>query len=220
MNRGQHLSEEITIAPSTGEFSSSEGVSHPSIQPLPTEVVYHIAAGEVIDSLAAAVRELIENALDAQASHVALSLWPDQGQIRVADNGSGMTLGDLGQAATPHSTSKIRAQQDLNEIHSLGFRGEALHSLARLGRLEICSRPQTAQQGWRAAYSTQGQMMECLPSAMAPGDYCDGAKPVWPMVHPSSSSAFSFSTAEAGATGGLPQRPLSSPGHLDPGTQR
>jgi len=169
VNRGQHLSEEITIAPSTGEFSSSEGVSHPSIQPLPTEVVYHIAAGEVIDSLAAAVRELIENALDAQASHVALSLWPDQGQIRVADNGSGMTLGDLGQAATPHSTSKIRAQQDLNEIHSLGFRGEALHSLARLGRLEICSRPQTAQQGWRAAYSTQGQMMECLPSAMAPG---------------------------------------------------
>ena len=220
MNRGQHLSEEITIAPSTGEFSSSEGVSHPSIQPLPTEVVYHIAAGEVIDSLAAAVRELIENALDAQASHVALSLWPDQGQIRVADNGSGMTLGDLGQAATPHSTSKIRAQQDLNEIHSLGFRGEALHSLARLGRLEICSRPPNGPTGLAGGLFHPGADDGMLTQRHGAGDYCDGAKPVWPMVHPSSSSAFSFSTAEAGATGGLPQRPLSSPGHLDPGTQR
>jgi DNA mismatch repair protein MutL len=169
VNRGQHLPEETTIAPLTGEFSNSESHPQSSIQPLPTEVVYHIAAGEVIDSLAAAVRELIENALDARASHVALSLWPDRGQVRVADNGNGMTPENLSQAATPHSTSKIRGQQDLSKIHSLGFRGEALHSLARLGHLEICSRPQAAQQGWRATYSTQGQMVECLPSALAPG---------------------------------------------------
>ena len=136
---------------------------------MPTEVVHHIAAGEVIDSLAAAARELIENALDARASHLVVSLWPALGRVRVADNGIGMGYEDLVQAATPHSTSKIRGHQDLGSIHSLGFRGEALHSLAQMGQLEICSRPQTGKTGWRVRYSPQGEVEASSPEGIAPG---------------------------------------------------
>ncbi|HEY9821270.1 MAG TPA: ATP-binding protein, partial [Candidatus Sericytochromatia bacterium] len=86
------------------------------IQTLPMEVVNLIAAGEVIDSLAAVVRELAENALDAGATRIAVSVWSDQWRVRVADNGSGMALDDLQQAASAHSTSKIRSSDDLWKI--------------------------------------------------------------------------------------------------------
>ena len=98
MNRAQPPREKTTIAHFPGDILSSNNSAGHTIQPLPTEAVHHIAAGEVIDSLAAAVRELIENALDAQASHIVLSLWPESGRIQVADNGIGMTLDDLLQA--------------------------------------------------------------------------------------------------------------------------
>jgi DNA mismatch repair protein MutL len=152
-----------------GKVSDNEAFSQSTIQPLPTEVVHHIAAGEVIDSLAAAVRELVENSLDAGASHIAVSLWPELGRLRVADDGIGMEQEDLLQAAIPHSTSKIRRQQDLSRIQSLGFRGEALHSLAQMGQLEICSRPQADKAGWRVTYFPQGQPDQVRPGAIAPG---------------------------------------------------
>ncbi|WOD40733.1 DNA mismatch repair endonuclease MutL [Nodosilinea sp. E11] len=139
------------------------------IQPLPGDVIHSIAAGEVIDSLAAVVRELVENALDAQATHITIALWPDQGRVQVADNGIAMTLDDLCQAAVPHSTSKIRTQADLWQVHSLGFRGEALHSLAQVAQLELCSRPAGASSGWRVIYSAQGEPIETTPVALAPG---------------------------------------------------
>lgn len=140
-----------------------------TIQTLPLEVVHLIAAGEVIDSLAAVVRELVENALDAGATRIAVSIWPDQWRVRVADNGAGMELSDLRQAATPHSTSKIRASEDLWKITSLGFRGEALHSLAQLAELEICSRCPNAQSGWHVRYDAQGLPVQTKPVAIAPG---------------------------------------------------
>lgn len=140
-----------------------------TIQTLPLEVVHLIAAGEVIDSLAAVVRELVENALDAGATRIAVSIWPDQWRVRVADNGVGMELSDLRQAATPHSTSKIRASEDLWKITSLGFRGEALHSLAQLAELEICSRCPNAQSGWHVRYDAQGLPVQTKPVAIAPG---------------------------------------------------
>ncbi len=143
------------------------------IQPLPIEVVHLIAAGEVIDSLAAVVRELAENAIDAGASRLTGSLYPEQWQIRVADNGSGMELADLRQAAAPHSTSKIASGDDLWRITSLGFRGEALHSLAQLATLEICSRRESidseASQGWRVLYNSQGEAIQVETVAIAPG---------------------------------------------------
>ncbi|PSN10878.1 DNA mismatch repair endonuclease MutL [filamentous cyanobacterium CCT1] len=148
--------------------SPHTGPSRP-IQPLPGDVVHSIAAGEVIDSLAAAVRELIENALDARATHITVALWPEQGRVQVADNGIGMALENLHRAAIPHSTSKIRTQADLWQVQSLGFRGEALHSLAQVAQLEICSRPSSDESGWRVTYSAQGEPLTTAPVAMAPG---------------------------------------------------
>ncbi|MEQ9235334.1 DNA mismatch repair endonuclease MutL [Coleofasciculus sp. E2-BRE-01] len=139
-----------------------------SIQTLPTEVVNLIAAGEVIDSLAAVVRELVENALDAGATRIAVAVWFDLWRVRVADNGTGMDLTDLQKAASAHSTSKIQSCDDLYKITSLGFRGEALHSIAALAELEICSR-QTGFEGWRCTYNTQGEAEETEAVAIAPG---------------------------------------------------
>ncbi|WP_293359748.1 MULTISPECIES: DNA mismatch repair endonuclease MutL [unclassified Microcoleus] len=112
-----------------------------TIQTLPAEVIDLIAAGEVIDSIAAAVRELVENSLDAGATRIVVSVWPEQWRVQVADNGTGMDRENLQQAASPHSTSKITTEADLYKIATLGFRGEALHSLAQLGCLEVLSRP-------------------------------------------------------------------------------
>jgi DNA mismatch repair protein MutL len=139
------------------------------IETLPLEVVHLIAAGEVIDSLAAVVRELAENALDAGATRISVSLYPEQWRIRIADNGTGMCLEDLRQAALPHTTSKIHNFQDLRQITSLGFRGEALHSLAQLADLEILSRACDAAEGWWIAYDARGCPAQVEPAAIAPG---------------------------------------------------
>jgi DNA mismatch repair protein MutL len=139
------------------------------IQALPTDVVNLIAAGEVIDSLAAVVRELVENAIDAGATRIAVSLWTEQWRVQVADNGKGMSLADLEQAAIAHSTSKIQSSRDLWHISSLGFRGEALHSLAQLAQLELCSRAISSTEGWRVQYTHQGEPAHIEPIAIAPG---------------------------------------------------
>jgi DNA mismatch repair protein MutL len=140
-----------------------------SIHPLPIDVIHLIAAGEVIDSLAAVVRELCENAIDAGATRITVSLFPDQWRIQVADNGTGIELADLLVAATAHSTSKIDDRDDLFHITSLGFRGEALHSLAQLANLEIYSRPRDSCDGWHLAYNHQGEVLRQQEVAIAPG---------------------------------------------------
>ncbi len=124
------------------------------IQTLPDEVIDLIAAGEVIDSLAAVVRELVENSLDAGANRITISLHPELWQVQVIDNGKGMSMDDLRICAQPHSTSKIRSRKDLWHITSLGFRGEALHSIAQVADLNICSRPkhQLDPVGWKVNY--------------------------------------------------------------------
>ncbi|MGK7904954.1 MAG: DNA mismatch repair endonuclease MutL [Hormoscilla sp.] len=139
------------------------------IEPLPPEVVHLIAASEVIDSMAAVVRELVENALDAGATRIAIALEPDSWGVTVADNGSGMDKDNLRQAATAHSTSKIHHCDDLWKITSLGFRGEALHSIAQLAELEICSRPASGTEGWRISYNALGEPVQEERVAIAPG---------------------------------------------------
>jgi DNA mismatch repair protein MutL len=139
------------------------------IKTLPQEVVNLIAAGEVIDSLAAVVRELAENALDAGATRIAIAISSSQWRVRVADNGTGMEWLDLQQAASAHSTSKIRTSADLWQITSLGFRGEALHSLAALAELEILSRRRGTVEGWQVAYDCQGEVAQRSAVAIAPG---------------------------------------------------
>ncbi len=139
------------------------------IQTLSAEVVNLIAAGEVIDSLAAVVREVVENALDADANRISVAVYSDLWRVRVADNGTGMNLTDLQQAASPHSTSKICSSNDLWNITSLGFRGEALHSIAALAELEICSRLTGTFEGWCVGYNSQGEPLVVESIAIAPG---------------------------------------------------
>ncbi|NEO25942.1 MAG: DNA mismatch repair endonuclease MutL [Kamptonema sp. SIO4C4] len=131
----------------------------PPIQPLPPEVINIIAAGEVIDSLAAVVRELVENALDAGATRLRISLFPELWRVQVADNGQGMDLTNLRHCALPHSTSKIQQAADLWKITSLGFRGEALHSIAQLAELSILSRSHLEDVGWCLDYNNQGEVV-------------------------------------------------------------
>jgi DNA mismatch repair protein MutL len=141
-----------------------------TIQLLPSEVVHLLAATEVIDSLASVVRELAENSLDAGATRITIFLWQSQWRVRVADNGYGMHYEDLLQAATAHSTSKIHDCADLWKISSLGFRGEALHSLSTLGDVEISSRQANpCLSGWRVIYGDNGKVIEVETVAMAPG---------------------------------------------------
>ena len=114
--------------------------SRPVIRQLDDAAINRIAAGEVVERPASAVKELVENALDAKAARVEISI-ADGGKtlIRVTDNGVGMTPDDLPLALSRHATSKIDGS-DLLNIHSFGFRGEALPSLGAVGRLTIRSR--------------------------------------------------------------------------------
>ncbi|MCF2972180.1 DNA mismatch repair endonuclease MutL [Synechococcus sp. Nb3U1] len=132
------------------------------IQPLTPERIAQMAAGEVIDSLAAALRELLENALDAQASRIQVELWLQRWQIRVGDNGEGIPASELEQVARRHTSSKLSHP-------SLGFRGEALHSLAQLGSLTIQTRHGVDPHGWRATYNRDGELLHQQPAATALG---------------------------------------------------
>jgi DNA mismatch repair protein MutL len=152
------------------------------IQPLPQDVVKLMAAGEVIDSPAAAVRELVENALDAGASRIVVEVRSPSWYLQVTDNGSGMPLDTLRQAATPHSTSKLATKADLWNIRTLGFRGEALHSLSRLSRLTLCSRPQAEDtSGFCVACDRTGRPICVSPIAMAPGTRIQVADLFYPL---------------------------------------
>ncbi|MBL8968324.1 MAG: ATP-binding protein, partial [Spirochaetaceae bacterium] len=113
----------------------------PKIRVLPPETARLIAAGEVIDRPAAVLREFLDNALDSGASEIAVEIAGGGAElVRVVDDGCGMGREDLELAALPHATSKIAAADDLLTARSLGFRGEALASIAAAARLEITSR--------------------------------------------------------------------------------
>lgn len=107
---------------------------------LPPEVARKIAAGEVIDRPNAIVRELMDNAIDSGADSITVEIYGGGiDKIRVIDNGSGMSREDMEIVATPHATSKISSEQDLLNLSTLGFRGEALSSIAAVSKLTIVS---------------------------------------------------------------------------------
>ncbi len=110
------------------------------VRTLNPEVARKIAAGEVIDRPNAIVRELMDNAIDAGATSVTVEISGGGiDKIRIIDDGSGMTLDDLKNCARPHATSKIESEVDLMNLSTLGFRGEALASIAAVSRLSIQS---------------------------------------------------------------------------------
>src|SRR5713101_4009703 len=117
------------------------------IRQLPPVIVNRIAAGEVIERPAAAVKELVENAIDAGASRIEIVLR-DGGQalIAVTDDGAGMERDELELAVERHCTSKL-PDDDIIEIKALGFRGEALPSIGAVSRLRIVSRPRREEEG-------------------------------------------------------------------------
>ncbi len=110
------------------------------VRQLNAEVARKIAAGEVIDRPNAIIRELMDNAVDSGASEISVEISGGGiEKIRVIDNGCGMTRDDLSNCARPHATSKISTETDLLRLTTLGFRGEALSSMAAVSRLEIIS---------------------------------------------------------------------------------
>jgi DNA mismatch repair protein MutL len=121
-----------------------------AIRVLAPEIASRIAAGEVVERPASIVKELVENSLDAGASRIAVEVGEGGvALIRVVDNGSGIDPEDLALAFARHATSKLRADADLEAITTLGFRGEALPSIAAVAEVDAVSRPAPAPQGAR-----------------------------------------------------------------------
>ena len=118
------------------------------IQILAPEVASQIAAGEVVERPASVVKELLENALDAHASHIVIHVeQAGQRLVEIADDGNGISSNELALAVERHATSKLRQANDLFHIHTLGFRGEALASIGSVSRMSITSRTSEAEIG-------------------------------------------------------------------------
>ncbi len=145
-----------------------EGEISLKINLLSADVYNKIAAGEVVDRPYSVVKELVENAIDAGATQITVEIEKGgKKRIRVTDNGGGIARDDLPLAYSAHATSKLKTASDLFAIHTLGFRGEALASVAAVSRMEIVSRTEGADAFSLACEG--GALGEVLPAAGAQG---------------------------------------------------
>ncbi len=128
------------------------------IQILPPELINQIAAGEVVERPASVVKEMVENAIDAGATRIEVIAGDGGRYLRVADNGCGMEKTDLEVAFYNHATSKVKQLDDLFQLHTLGFRGEALASIAAISKITCTSRTASAETGLKAIVQHSGQV--------------------------------------------------------------
>lgn len=146
----------------------------PEIRRLPETLVNRIAAGEVVERPASALKELVENAIDSGASRIAIRIVDGGlGRIEVTDDGCGMSPQEMALALERHATSKlpeslVGEEGAIERVASLGFRGEALPSIASVARLTLESRPQGAGEGWKCVVD-HGDPCEDGPAALPPG---------------------------------------------------
>ncbi|MDR0929258.1 MAG: DNA mismatch repair endonuclease MutL [Oscillospiraceae bacterium] len=138
-----------------------------AIRPLDPLVIGKIAAGEVVERPAFAIKELIENSIDAGATAISVDLR-DGGltYFRVSDNGCGIQPADVRMAFARHATSKLRTAEELSAIHTLGFRGEALASIAAVARVEMTTRAEGLPYGIKAQVT--GGVIESIQEAASP----------------------------------------------------
>ncbi len=139
------------------------------IRQLPGHLINQIAAGEVVERPASVVKELVENSLDAGARSVAVDVRAGgQKLIRIRDDGAGIPREELPLALSRHATSKISSLDDLEAVASLGFRGEALPSIASVSRLSLCSRAIGTDAAWQVE-ADGGEITEPRPAAHPQG---------------------------------------------------
>ncbi len=139
------------------------------IQQLPDHVINQIAAGEVVERPASVIKELVENSLDAGAQTVQIDvLAGGQKLIRIRDDGKGIDKQEIALALSRHATSKISSLDDLEAVASLGFRGEALPSIASVARLTLCSRTADGDSAWQVE-ADGGDISEPKPAAHPQG---------------------------------------------------
>ena len=149
----------------------SDAIEEYGIRLLPNDVINKIAAGEVIERPASAVKELVENSIDAGATKIEI-IMRNGGRtfISVTDNGCGMSKQDLVLAVERHATSKLPTD-NLDSISTLGFRGEALPSIGAVSRLTIKTRSKDMDTGW-SINVTGGDVEAVVPSSCSHGSLC------------------------------------------------